>query len=158
MVDMTDTQIVGKAGRPSAITDDVVAKLEEIFKLDVTVEIACNYAQINPATYYRRYAKDEQFARRMEAAKYFARVAASNVVVDKIANDRDVNTAKWYLEKRVPEFRGGDDGKTINVAGDLNIQNVIQMSSDERQQRITSIEKRIAELESGGSSSKSEPG
>lgn len=111
----------GIVGRPSAITADVLAKLEEVFKLDVTVETACRYAEINEATYYRAYKDDEDFARRMDKAREFARLAAGQVVMDAIAKDKDVSTARWWLEKKAPkEFSGFNetllqDNRQINI-------------------------------------------
>ena len=108
------------AGRPTAITPDVLAKLEEVFKLDVTVETACRYAGINAATYYRQYKADEDFARRMDKAREFARLAAGQVVMDAIVKDKDTPTARWWLEKKAPkEFAQQpeqlQDNRQINI-------------------------------------------
>lgn len=45
---------MGAMARPTVMTDDVVRKLIEAFKLDVSVEEACLYADISKDTYYRK--------------------------------------------------------------------------------------------------------
>jgi len=95
-----------KAGRPTVITEDVIAKLEAVKKLGVSNEIACDYANIHPATYYRHLESDEDFARRMRSAEYFANIAARQAVVKAIVEDKDVKAAQWWLERRDKDFSG----------------------------------------------------
>jgi hypothetical protein len=94
-------------GRPSDVTEEVTAKLDEVFKLGVTVETACRYAQISIDSFYRACKRDEAFARKMDTAREFARLAAGQVVMDAIVHDKDLPTARWYLEKKHgAEFSG----------------------------------------------------
>lgn len=88
-------------GRPTAITDDVVRKLEDIFKIGGTVSEACNYAGISRETYYYRVERDPGFLTKMQAAMQYSDVVAKNLVVDSIVKKKDLNSAKWWLEKRV---------------------------------------------------------
>lgn len=101
-------------GRPAIqITDELVNKLESIFKIGGTVEEACSYALISGPTYYKLTKQDQTFLRKMQAAQHYADVAAKNVVVKSITKDKDVETAKWWLEKR--EFK---QNQQLNIHGE----------------------------------------
>lgn len=90
-----------KEGRPTLKTEDVVNKLENIFKVGGTVEEAITYAGISKQTYYNWVEADDGFLTKMDAAQHYADIVAKNVVVDSIVKDRDLGSAKWWLEKRV---------------------------------------------------------
>lgn len=87
-------------GAPTKKTEETVRKLESIFKVGGTVEESCSYAGISKPTYYEWCNTDKNFLTKMEAAKHYADVEAKNVVVKAITKDRDLATAKWWLEKR----------------------------------------------------------
>ena len=94
---------VSKGGRPTKITESVVRKLVEAFKLDVTVEEACRYAGISKDTYYRHLDANEGFSDEMEDARSYATMVARKCVIKKLATD--ANLALKYLErKRFKEF------------------------------------------------------
>ena len=90
-----------KTGRPTSITPDIETKLESIFKIGGTIAEATAYAGIGERTYYDRAKASPEFSQKMEAAKHYADIVAKNVVVDSILKDKDINSAKWWLEKRV---------------------------------------------------------
>lgn len=87
-------------GRPTKQVPEVVNKLEDIFKVGGTVEEAISYAGISKQTYYDWIKADESFLTKMEAARHYSDVVAKNVVIDSIVKDRDLSSAKWWLEKR----------------------------------------------------------
>ena len=58
-----------KRGRPEIIKKDVLAKLEQAFKIGATDVEACYYATINPATLYRYQDKNPEFCEKKEAWK-----------------------------------------------------------------------------------------
>ncbi len=89
-----------KEGRPTKLTEDVVNKLENIFKVGGNVEEAISYAGISKQTYYNWIEADISFLTKMDAARHYADIVAKNVVIDAIVKDRDLGTAKWWLEKR----------------------------------------------------------
>lgn len=89
-----------KGGRPTKLVPDTITKLESIFKIGGTIEEACSYAGIAPKTYHAWVKEDNGFVTKMTAAQHYADVAAKNVVVQAITKDKDLNTAKWWLEKR----------------------------------------------------------
>jgi len=99
----TTKKIIKKAGAPTVVTPDVETKLESILKIGGTIAEATTYAGISERTYYDKQKRDEAFLQKMESAKHYADVAAKNVVVRAITEDKDLATAKWWLEKR--EFR-----------------------------------------------------
>ncbi len=89
--------------RPTVMTDDVVRKLIEAFKLDVSVEEACLYARISKDTYYRKLKEDEEFSDEIGRARMYATMAARLSVVKAIPTDPHL--AFKYLErKRHEEF------------------------------------------------------
>jgi hypothetical protein len=89
-----------KRGHPDSITPVKEEKLESILKVGGTIAEACSYAGIPERTYYSRAERDEQFMQKMESAKYYADVVAKKVVVRKIIKDKDLETAKWWLDRR----------------------------------------------------------
>lgn len=95
-------------GRPTKIID-AVGKLEEVFRLGVNDSVACSHAGINRDTYYKWIASSSEFSARMEAAKNYAYLAATSVVVTDVVNKKSVDTAKWYLEKKhSKEYKSGN--------------------------------------------------
>lgn len=90
-------------GRPGVITPAVVAKLAEVFKLDVTVEEALVHAEVSRDAYYRKVRSDESFRTKMEQARQYATLVARQTVIRQIQEDGDL--ALKYLErKRKAEF------------------------------------------------------
>ena len=90
-------------GRPPVITPEVVAKLIEAFRLDLTVEEACLQAGISKDTYYRKAKADEGFSDEMERARQYATLVARQTVISEIKTDGAL--ALKYLErKRKDEF------------------------------------------------------
>lgn len=87
-------------GRPSKYAPDIVEKLESVFKIGGTIDEATSYAGIDKKTYYSWLEKHEGFSTKMEAAQHFADIAAKNIVIDAVVKDKDLATAKWWLEKR----------------------------------------------------------
>lgn len=94
-----------KTGRPSVVTTETITKLESIFKIGGNDEEAISYAGIGVQTYYDHLKADENFRSKMMAAKNYSNIAAKNIVVDAIIKDKDLNTAKWWLEKKHPDFK-----------------------------------------------------
>jgi len=92
-----------RGGRPTKYNKEVVKKLESILKVGGTIEEACAYAGISKETYYTWLDVKPGFLTKMEAAKHYADIVAKNVVVRAIVEDKDLATAKWWLEKR--QFR-----------------------------------------------------
>lgn len=95
---------VNRGGRPSDMTVDVVTKLIAAFNNAYNIGEACGYAGISRMTYYRWLEKDDEFSYKMSEAQAAPNKKAKEVVLTAI-NEGDVNTAKWYLDRRDPDFK-----------------------------------------------------
>ncbi len=125
-----------EAGRPTVMTKEVIAKLEEAFLLGCTDMEACLVANINKATLYRYQEDHPEFVERKETLKKTPTLLARRTVVTDIATNSDL--AMKYLErKEKDEFSSkseintnltftqmpaiaietkGDDGKPVKAA------------------------------------------
>lgn len=70
-----------KPGRPSAITDEVIDSLERAFENLMPIKEACQYAGINPATYYRFKKANPELAEATEAVRYKTTLALRRSVL-----------------------------------------------------------------------------
>ena len=107
-----------KMGRPTVITEVVTKKLHDMMKLDVTTKTACNHAGISPEVFYTECKRNPDFKLMMNKGREYARIKAGQVVQQSIIEDENVETAKWYLEKKHPdEFGGSNKGwmQQINI-------------------------------------------
>ena len=112
-------------GRPTIYSEDIVEKLESILKIGGTIEQAVNYAGIDKQTYYNWIEKRLDFSTKMEQARSYPDIVAKNIVVDSMIKDRDLNTAKWWLEKR--EFKQVNQ---INTQVNINPQPITEIDND----------------------------
>jgi hypothetical protein len=104
----------------SKYSQDIVQKLESIKKIGGTIEEACGYAEISRRTYHYWLEQHPDFAQKMESADHYADIAAKHVVVDDIVKNKDVQTAKWWLEKR--QFKDGGQVTNINLNNLIKIE------------------------------------
>lgn len=92
------------AGRPTVMTSDVVSKLEQAFSMGCSDLEACLFANISKQALYDYQAKHPEFADRKAMLKETLILKARSVIATSL-NNKDENTAKWYLErKRKEEF------------------------------------------------------
>lgn len=87
------------AGRPSAMTPEVIRKLEEAFLLGCSDHEACFYADIAPSTLYKYQLENPEFTERKEALKSNPVFLARKVIVNALHND-DVQTAHKVIERK----------------------------------------------------------
>lgn len=113
------------AGRPTLYSEDLVNKLESVFKIGGTVEQAITYAGISKETYYNWVDRYPVFLTKMEQARSYPDIVAKNIVVDSMIKDRDLTTAKWWLEKR--EFKNTNQ---INTQVNINSQPITEITND----------------------------
>ena len=104
-----------KVGRPTVFTEDVVRKLESILQLGVNDTIACQYAKIGRSAFYDMLKTDVKFSDRIESAKQLVTIAAGQVVSQSIIKDKDVASAKWWLERKAPDEFGIKDKPQVQV-------------------------------------------
>ena len=92
------------AGRPTVMTEEVVSKLEQAFSMGCSDLEACLFANISRQTLYDYQEKNPEFIDRKALLKQKMIFKARSVIADAL-NNKDENTAKWYLErKRKDEF------------------------------------------------------
>lgn len=107
----------GKAGRPRAVTPDVVGKLEEAFTVGANITQACDFAGISRDTYYDYCERNAGFIDKV--AEWSARTGLrAKYNIHKAIENKDVDVSKWYLErtddaynpKKRAEITGTDGG------------------------------------------------
>lgn len=109
-----------KVGRPTAMTPEVVLKLEQAFAIDSTVEEACSYAEIARNTFYEYLKKNPTFQDRIDDLRQRPILKARQTIAKSLEQPEN---AKWYLErKRKSEFAQrseltGAEGKDIRITG-----------------------------------------
>lgn len=95
---------IAKTGRPTALTREVLQKLEYAFSIGCSDKEACIYADIAPSTLYKYCQEDTGFSERKELLKERPVLAARMTVVKAIVGG-DTKMAWSYLErKRAGEF------------------------------------------------------
>lgn len=99
MTKRKDSKDYQKVGRPTVMTPEVVAKLEQAFSLGCSDLEACIYADISKQSLYDYQAKFPEFADRKAMLKEKLILKARTIVADAL-NNKDENTAKWYLERK----------------------------------------------------------
>ena len=93
-----------KGGRPTVMTDGVLAKLKLAFAMGLSDVEACAIADIEPTSLYRYQKRHKGFASEKAAWKENVKAKAKMVVAQDIINKKNVKTAQWYLEHKDPDF------------------------------------------------------
>lgn len=107
------------AGRPPAVTPEVLTKLESAFAIGATDIEACLFADILVESLYLYQRKNPEYIKRKEMLKQKPILKARNTVANAL---NEVDTAKWYLErKKKDEFSlrnelTGADGASLTLA------------------------------------------
>lgn len=103
-------------GRPTVMTPEVLAKLEEVFAIGGTDLEAIFYADISKDALYDYQKLHPEFTDRKEKLKERPILKARQTIVKGLD---DADNAKWYLERKVKnEFSSrqemtGKDGKDL---------------------------------------------
>ena len=106
---------VNKGGRPEAIDETVLAKLEDAFSFALTDAESCLYAGINPATLYRYQEKHPEFSERKALLKLHPNLAAQKTIVKSL--ESNVATAQWWNTKKKPDEFG--DTTKLKIEGSV---------------------------------------
>lgn len=101
------------AGRPPVINDAVVAKLEQAFAIDATVEEACSYADISRDAFYDYLKVNPKFSDRMADLRNRPVLKARQTVVQKVGESYQ-NAMDYLKRKRKLEF---GDNVDVTSAG-----------------------------------------
>lgn len=113
-------------GRPTIYSEEILKKLEDIFKVGGTITEACNCAGISIETYYNWLERYSGLLKRMESAQSYADIAAKQVIVDAIVKGKDQATSKWWLEKHQSKVFGASPAAIVNIQN-----NNVTLSDDE---------------------------
>lgn len=87
------------AQKPLKKTPETLTKLEEAFAIDASVAEACFFAGISQKTYYEWIKNDPKLGERFAELRQNPVLKARNVVMEAL-NNKDKDTAKWYLERK----------------------------------------------------------
>lgn len=91
-------------GRPTKLTPETLDKLRTAFLMGCSDVEACLYADISKTALYNYQQKNPEFVDQKEQWKEQLTLKARTVIANSL-NNKDENTAKWYLErKRKDEF------------------------------------------------------
>lgn len=130
-------------GRPLAVTPQVIAKLETAFSMGCTELEACLLAGICHSTLKNYQIKNPEFMARKKLLKENPVLKSRKVVIDALDNG-DLDTAKWYLERKAKaEFSTrtestGADGSPIVVS---NVDHKALAKSMSKEERASLLEK-----------------
>lgn len=112
-----------KVGRPTVMTPEVLAKLEQAFAIDASVEEALSYAECKPDAYYDYLKKNPTFSDRIADLRQRPILAARQRVVKGVTENYQ-NAMDYLKRKRVEEFgdrvrseHTGKDGGAIKIEG-----------------------------------------
>jgi len=109
-----------KNGRPTIMTPEAIKKMEDSFSQGFSISDACIFADISRETFYNYCQATEGFLDKCKALQQRP-LLKSILVINKALNEGDVNTAKWYAErKRKEEFSlrseiTGEEGEAIKI-------------------------------------------
>jgi hypothetical protein len=92
-------QLKTEAGRPTKMTEAVVAKLLWAFANDYNNEEACIYSGISVWTLGRYKEENEDFAKQIELIRNNPNMIAKTILVDSLLRG-NVEDAKWWLTKK----------------------------------------------------------
>lgn len=112
-------------GRKPLIDEDKTKKLEDLFALDVPVQVACSQVGISDQTYYNECNRNPQFLDRMKKAQNLVHVMAWRTIA-KAIRDGDTQTSKRYYEHKDERFKKDNGVKVwINTETDPETGNVL---------------------------------
>lgn len=106
-----------KGGRPTVMTEAMIGKLEMLFTKGLTDREACLIADISPSTLYDYCNEHPEFAERKELLKEQIKTQAKLNVAEAIAEKKDIDMSKWYLERKArDEFSTKQE-----ISGDIKV-------------------------------------
>lgn len=96
------------AGRPTVMTEKVIAKIEEELKNGATLKQACFLANIGYRTVYNYFDEFPEFKERCELLQQLPNYLARKNIVTKIT-DGDLNESRYWLDRKDREFKPKQD-------------------------------------------------
>lgn len=120
-----------EVGRPTVMTEAILDKLELLFSLGATDEMACSIANIHPATLYNYQQDNPEFVERKKSLKDMVTWQAKANIANKI-NKGDITQSNWWLERKAKdEFSTRSEHINANVD--------VTKLSDEEKEKIKNI-------------------
>lgn len=119
-------------GRPTEMTPETIALLEQAWSMGCSDLEACLHADIGKTTLYNYQNQHPDFVERKQILKEKLVLKARLVIAESLHN-KDENTAKWYLErKRKNEFGTrqeitGADGGAISISETVDIEKIREL-------------------------------
>ena len=104
-------EVKREMGRPQAIDENVLRKLEDAFFRGLTDEMACFQADISPSTLYKFCQENPDFAERKEALKQQVK-ARARLNISEAIEAKNLPLSQWYLERKDREF---NEKKEVDV-------------------------------------------
>ena len=93
---------MAKVGRPTKMTPEAIAKLEQAFASGATDLEACFYANIGKDVLYDYIKINPDFHDRKEGLKKQLNLIAKNQLAKSI-KDGNIHDAKWHLERKAKD-------------------------------------------------------
>jgi len=107
--------------------DEILSALVGAFQRDLNVEEACLEAGISKDTYYNWINASDELANRIAKAKQRLKTEVKRIIADKIIKNSDLDTAKWWAERKLKsEFSTrqemtGKDGADLMPVTKINL-------------------------------------
>lgn len=98
-------------GRPTVFTEDVIQKLESIFRIDWTVDEACWYANISTSTYYEHLKANPKFSEKMSQAQQYPFILARKWLFKNVQKE-DIKAIESFLKRRDKRYKDKLENET----------------------------------------------
>lgn len=113
MTKKKDPKDYKKKGRPSKITAEIVAKLEQAYKIGANDTEACLHAGIDRTTLFRYELSNPDFSNKKAEWKRNPILKAKHTI---FKNLDDPSVAKWLLERKDDEFKNKQE-----ISGNVSV-------------------------------------
>lgn len=141
------TKRVTELSDPSAFTPVVLSKLEDSFSKGLTITMACLQSGVSQASFFRIIKEKPELGERFRALRENVKLHSLLNVAKEIIEEKDVETSKWYLERRDKDFKPKQEVENTGEVG-LYVTNRQYADIIRREARIieTSIEEESDQL------------
>ena len=93
-----------KAGPKAKVTETVLRDIERAISWGWSIRSACDYANIAQRTYFDYQKTHPDFRSKLDMLRSRPELLAKMNVIQRL-EEGDLETSKWYLERRTAEFR-----------------------------------------------------
>lgn len=130
---------MAEIGRPTVMTPETIARLEDGFLAGLSDREACLFANIAPSTLYAYCEENPDFSERKELLKEEVKLQAKLNIKNAITGEkRDLDTSKWYTERKDRSFSlkqelehsGALQINIVSYGENDHINNPLQLDSD----------------------------